>query len=567
MRCDPLFNKKMITYENILPIYRILSWFFTSLFYLLGDPFCKQYLHLTVIIALLISGIIIIWLYKLAHSHKLMTILLLIFETVGICFLLIPTGTLNSPFIWYAINPVIIAASFLPIYYGWIILLIYSFTSIIAFSQITGISIGTETFEDNAHIFLLFILITLAVQLLTYVSKQLKENNTLLKKQSAELEVMNSKLVEANKKNEEFLDHFVSLYKVTESITSQEKPENVIKTFSEILWQLFQCNSAFYWLPPLKGEKQSLVIVSEANETACPELLKNQIYFHWLNSNFNDAPNEINIVDKEYLVVQVSSSTVNYGVMGFELENAKNPTGFDLKTQLKFLSNLFSIFLDRFFYEELNDKLLLFEEQNRIANEIHDSVSQRLFSIVYAIHAMKRNPDKENFNEQLNLIEQCSRTASQELRKVIYRLSSKKNKANQFTMSLQTYLEQISKLNNADIRLHAEEEVENLSIGKKQMVLRIISESVGNALRHGNASTIEVKIKTVKNQFYLMVYDNGSGFDLTNEETNPGLGLSNIKHLVNNVNGHIQLESAVGKGTKITIHWSHQSEENVMEVS
>lgn len=566
MRCDPLFNKKMITYENILPIYRILSWFFTSLFYLLGDPCQESFFHLIVIFLVFISTVSIIWLYKLAHTHKFLTTSLLVIESIGICVLLIPTGNINSPFVWYAINPIIISASLFPIYYGWIILVCYIITSITAF-KLSGNFIQSEVFEENSHLFLVFILITLAVQLLTYVLKELKRKNELLEKQRAEQEITNSKLKEANLKNREFLDHFASLYQLTDSITAKEKPENVIKAFSEILWQLFHGNSAFYWMPPLKGEKQSLVIMPDTSNKNCPEVLKNQIYFHWLNSNFSDTPTEVKIDDKKYLAVQVSSSTVDYGVMGLELENAKNLTGIDLKTQLTFLANVFSIFLDRFFYEELNDELLLFEEQNRIANEIHDSVSQRLFSIVYAIHAMKRNPDKEHFNEQLNLIEQCSRTASQELRKVIYRLSSKKNKANQFTMSLQTYLEQISKLNNADIRLHAEEEVENLSIDKKQMVLRIISESVGNALRHGNASKIEVKIKTVKNQFYLMVYDNGSGFDLTDEETNPGLGLSNIKHLVNNVNGHIQLESAVGKGTRITIHWSHQSDKNVMEVS
>jgi signal transduction histidine kinase len=561
-----LFKKKIITYENILPIYRILSWFFTSLFYLLGDPCQESFFHLIVIFLVFISTVSIIWLYKMAHTHKILTISLLVIESIGICVLLIPTGNINSPFIWYAINPIIISASLFPLYYGWIILVCYIVTSITAF-KLSGNFIQSEVFEENSHLFLVFILITLAVQLLTYVLRELAKKNKLLEKQRAELEITNSKLKEANQKNREFLVHFASLYQMTDSITAQEKPENVIKAFSEILWQLFQGSSAFYWMPPLKGAKQALVIMPNSTDKNIQDTLKNQIYFQWLNSNFTNIPTEAKIVDKEYLVIQVSSSTVDYGVMGFELENAKNPTGIDLKTQLKFLANVFSIFLDRFFYEELNDELLLFEEQNRIANEIHDSVSQRLFSIVYAIHAMKRNPDKEHFAEQLHLIEQCSRTASQELRKVIYRLSSKKNKANQFTMSLQTYLEQISKLNNADIQLHADEEVENLSIDKKQMILRIISESVGNALRHGNARKIQVKIKAENNQFYLMVHDNGSGFDLTDAETHPGLGLGNIKQLVNNANGHIQLESTIGEGTKLTIHWSHQSEDDVMEVS
>lgn len=561
-----MFWRKKITYENILPIYRILSWFFTSLFYLLCDPFTEDFFHLIVIFLLLISAVSIIWLYKLAHTHKLMTISLLVIESIGICILLIPTGSLNSPFIWYAINPIIISATLFPLYYGWIILVCYIVTSIIAFTQ-SGYPLQSEVFEENSHLFLVFILITLAVQLLTYVLKELANKNKMLENQRAELEATNVKLLDANRKNREFLDHFASLYQVTESITAKEKPENVIRAFSDIVYKLFQSNSAFYWLPPLKDEKQALVLLPETMDANDHDTLKNQIYFHWLNSNFDGFPTELSLLDKEYLVMLVSSSTANYGVIGFELENAKNPTGIDLKTQLKFLANLFSIFFDRFFYEELNDQLLLFEEQNRIANEIHDSVSQRLFSIVYAIHAMKRNPNQESFNEQLKLVEENSRTASQELRKVIYRLSSKKNSANQFIMSLQTYLEQISKLNNTEISLSSDKDVENLPIAKKRMVLRIISESVGNALRHGKASKIQVKIHTKEDHFFITIQDNGTGFDLSASEMTLGLGLINIKELVNSISGHFQLESAIGEGTLLTIHWPSQSESNVMEVS
>ena len=109
--------------------------------------------------------------------------------------------------------------------------------------------------------------------------------------------------------------------------------------------------------------------------------------------------------------------------------------------------------------------------------------------------------------------------------------------------------------------------MENLSIDKKQMILRIISESVGNALRHGKASEIQVKITTEANQFFLTVHDNGSGFNLADSDTHRGLGLNNIKNLVNNAGGHFQLESMQGEGTKLSINWPHQSESNMMEVS
>ena len=97
---------------------------------------------------------------------------------------------------------------------------------------------------------------------------------------------------------------------------------------------------------------------------------------------------------------------------------------------------------------------MIAQEQNRIANEIHDNVSQRLFSITCAAHVLiskLETNNKEELEEQLLLIKYCASTAMQELRSSIYRLSSKKRGENTLEVSLKAYLDSISKLNKVSI--------------------------------------------------------------------------------------------------------------------
>ena len=87
--------------------------------------------------------------------------------------------------------------------------------------------------------------------------------------------------------------------------------------------------------------------------------------------------------------------------------------------------------LERIHMDQMMDQMLVIEEQNRIANEIHDSVSQRLFGIVYSLHSLQvksRTMTKEELNEEYQFLSQSANTTIKELRSAIYRLSSVKNR-------------------------------------------------------------------------------------------------------------------------------------------
>ncbi len=80
---------------------------------------------------------------------------------------------------------------------------------------------------------------------------------------------------------------------------------------------------------------------------------------------------------------------------------------------------------------------------------------------------------------------------------------------------------------------------------------RIIQELLSNAIRHSKADELDISLNLNNDSLILMMEDNGIGFELQN--TAKGIGLLNIKTRVASVNGDINIDSKVGRGTIITV--------------
>ena len=198
--------------------------------------------------------------------------------------------------------------------------------------------------------------------------------------------------------------------------------------------------------------------------------------------------------------------------------------------------------------------MLIMEEQNRIANEIHDSVTQRLFSINYSIHGLGRQKtlSGEELGEVLE-IKESSCLALQELRNSIYKLVQQKEER-AFQIALKSYLDSISKLNGINIQFNFNGDENLLSLQIKKAINRIIREAAGNAVRHGKCKNLQVELEIGYELVRLKIIDDGIGFEL--DELNPknsGLGLYNMNSLVNSFKGSIKINSKVGSGTEIEI--------------
>ncbi|WP_308638116.1 sensor histidine kinase [Paenibacillus silvisoli] len=207
---------------------------------------------------------------------------------------------------------------------------------------------------------------------------------------------------------------------------------------------------------------------------------------------------------------------------------------------------------------QIESERFLIEERDRIAEELHDRVSQQLFGIIYAIQSIKGdgNMNDEQIRQQMQVIQEAAVTASRELRETIYDLSSRKNGNASWLGNVKSQLANLAKLNGVHIRFNAPAFGNNLSISHQRALYRIMLEGVSNAIRHGSSSSVEVGLMLKRGIVMLTIVDDGRGFDPGSPKPGKpgsGFGLSNMRKLTESLGGKLEVNSKEGDGTLIRV--------------
>lgn len=206
----------------------------------------------------------------------------------------------------------------------------------------------------------------------------------------------------------------------------------------------------------------------------------------------------------------------------------------------------------------MDNKMMVIAERNRIANEIHDNVTQRLFGIVYALYSLQGTNSEmttEQLNGELQLLSQSVSTTLKELRATIYNLSSLKNGELLF-VRLQTYLDEYARLCSIRIERQMMGDESSIPYEVKQALYRIMCEACGNAVRHGRCSVIGIQLSITDEGITLNIQDNGIGIDLQKSSQQNGIGLVNMRNLIDDFAGSFSIAGAPGIGTEIQIEIS-----------
>jgi signal transduction histidine kinase len=197
--------------------------------------------------------------------------------------------------------------------------------------------------------------------------------------------------------------------------------------------------------------------------------------------------------------------------------------------------------------------LAVLEERQRLARELHDSVSQALYGISLGIHtariALDRDPGQ--LAEPLDYVLSLTDAALAEMRALIFELRPE---------SLETE-GLVSALTKQAAALHARHHLEvsaklcdepDLPLKVKQDLYRIAQEALHNTIKHARASKVNLRLVRTAEGNMLEVQDNGVGFDTT--ASFPGhLGLHSMRERVMNMGGTFEIESAPGTGTCICV--------------
>ncbi len=502
--------------EKVSVAYRYISCIMTSILYLTADyNESMNIIKIIVIIMLWTMTVIINGIYMDTESPKYGVAVL---ETVGLSLLLIPTGGLDSPFIWYALNTVLLLGSY-KILFSWLVLGFYLISgSIISVLLFNPVRLELLRFLwTKSEMIMVFILIIIAIRFLTRINKELSNQTERLRIQQEELIQANFRLICANEKTENSIGHIMSLYQIMRIFSGQDNNEDMIHQMVEYANDITGSEISLSWSEPESPEQDGML-----------------------------AP--------------IKSATRLFGYL--VVKDLKNDVYFNESHRselLRFLADLIAVVLERNHMEKVSNDLVILEEQKRIANEIHDNVSQRIFSVVCAAHALNANLmkyDQETIQEKLKMIENSSKEIGNELKAFIYRLSPEKNKIKSFYDNVHKYLHEFAALNSIQTNITLVGDAERLGHDLKLALIRIIREASGNAVRHGECSMIKVRMSIEPSSCTLMIEDNGRGFrvaELKRNRASQGLGVNNMKTLTQVFNGTFNLTSIPGKGTKIKI--------------
>lgn len=205
------------------------------------------------------------------------------------------------------------------------------------------------------------------------------------------------------------------------------------------------------------------------------------------------------------------------------------------------------------------------EERQRLARELHDAVSQRLFAISMTATAVGRKMEKdfERAQRQVALIEEMASVAQSEMRALLLHLRPVYLEGKQLEQGLRDLVMELKTKVPMEIVLEMDEDI-HLVKGIENHLFRIVQEAMSNTLRHAKAEKMEIRLQRRMDAVRVLIRDDGQGFDL-DEQKQASYGLANMRERVTEIGGAIQFVTAPGKGTRIEITIPLMNDESEVE--
>lgn len=186
------------------------------------------------------------------------------------------------------------------------------------------------------------------------------------------------------------------------------------------------------------------------------------------------------------------------------------------------------------------------QERHRVSKELHDGIGGSLAAIKLSL---SRYEDDARLNEVIKSLDKTC----QEVRTLSHDLIPPNILNSIYTVLLEDYISKVSALHPIELSFHCypEDEINGLDEIIQAELYRIIQELLSNMIKHSKASSGSVQISKPGDCVNLMVEDNGIGFSL-NKKMN-GIGLLNIQSRVKKLNGKVQFDTNINRGTIVNI--------------
>ncbi|HJS96660.1 MAG TPA: GAF domain-containing sensor histidine kinase [Solirubrobacteraceae bacterium] len=209
---------------------------------------------------------------------------------------------------------------------------------------------------------------------------------------------------------------------------------------------------------------------------------------------------------------------------------------------------------------EQSRELSILSERNRLALELHDVVSQKLFSVMLTAEAAATQMDRDLVaaRAQLERLRALAGEALEELRALILGLRPPELERDGLADTLRKEVEMVARTHGTHIELTIDPGLsgdgDSEDSDRELALLRIAHEALHNAVRHANAEHVTVRLAGENGKLVVEVSDDGVGFDPHAPDIRSRhLGLTSMEERARESHGRLKIRSAPGQGTTVRV--------------
>lgn len=208
----------------------------------------------------------------------------------------------------------------------------------------------------------------------------------------------------------------------------------------------------------------------------------------------------------------------------------------------------------RLLYEQAQE-LTALQERQRLARELHDSVTQALYGMSLEAHTALEaleSSEPEQVRASIEYVLALAEAGLAEMRALIFELRPESLETEGLVGALSRQVAVLQARYKLTVEAHLADEPE-LSLERKQALYYIAREAFHNIVKHAGASTVILRLARQESEIVLEVHDNGKGFDPTGPF--PGhLGLHSMQERATKMGGTLTIDSTPGQGTRLSVH-------------
>lgn len=258
------------------------------------------------------------------------------------------------------------------------------------------------------------------------------------------------------------------------------------------------------------------------------------------------------------ITTEIYPITHNQKPLGVLLLFLEKPLPQYHRISLKLLLSLGGVLLQNRFLLCESEALVRRQEQLKLAQELHNNLTQDLAGAQLYIEALKekmlcKSLAPRDISSTLHKVDLALRRCLDYSRNVLKTLQKSVDEKRSFQEKIVEVLEQrllfAEKKPRYTLKINLPDYV--LSRETRELFLQLIAEALNNTLKHAQAKQIRIKTGTWKDKIYLLVHDDGKGFDTQNLPSAHGLSL--LKQQILLKQGSLQVSSSQGRGTTVKV--------------